>query len=225
MAEAHSATGRTSEGDVLSSESPFSGTPPNWFGRMHFTRAAERGVMTAEVDDSPVTEIEVAGTVVAAVTAGVEQFSRDTRESAKAILRTRNLDAPDPEAWYPLADYVAAIEALTELVGDYAVHALGQRLARVVEFPAAAEDVPTALHALEEVYRGQHRGGDSGGYEFRQIGAEDGRIECQTPYPCAFDRGIVEGAAVAHADGFVCVSEVGACQTDEQGRCTYDVSW
>ncbi|PSQ25630.1 hypothetical protein BRD06_06680 [Halobacteriales archaeon QS_9_67_15] len=58
-----------------------------------------------------------------------------------------------------------------------------------------------------------------------RVGDEDGRVECETAYPCAFDRGIVEGVAVAHADGFVCVTGIGACRNDGPGRHTYDVSW
>ncbi|PSP71630.1 hypothetical protein BRC79_00180 [Halobacteriales archaeon QH_8_67_27] len=85
--------------------------------------------------------------------------------------------------------------------------------------------MPAALAALDEMYRAQHWGGDAGGYEFRQTGDEDGRVECETPYPCAFDHGIVEGVAIAHADGFVYVTEIGACQNNGLGRCTYDVSW
>lgn len=179
--------------------------------------------MTTHSDKRPVAGIEVAGTIVGAVTAGIEQFPAETRESAQTILQRHNFDAPDTDTWYPLAEYVAAIEAIDKLVDDQAVHALGQRIARAVTFPADTTDVPAALSALDDVFGAQHRG-DAGDYSFRQIGAEDGRIECQTPYPCAFDRGVVEGAAVAHADGFVCVTEVGACKPDD-GRCTYDVSW
>lgn len=180
--------------------------------------------MTPSSEDCPTADIEVTGTVIGAVTKGIEQLPVETREPAQAILQTHNLEAADSEDWYPLADFVAAIDEVHELVDEQAVHALGQRIARAVTFPADADDVPPALDALDDVFGAQHRGGNAGGYSFRQIGAEDGRIECQTPYPCAFDRGVVEGAAVAHADGFVCVSEVGACQSDDS-RCTYDVSW
>ncbi|WP_436925451.1 hypothetical protein [Halosimplex amylolyticum] len=175
--------------------------------------------------DHPVAEMEVAGELVAAVVGGVEKFSTDAREPARNAFGDRDLATAQSGEWYPLSAYVDAIDAVHDFVGDHAVHALGQRIARAVAFPADVDGVPAALAALDEVYRDQHRGGDVGGFAFRQIGDEDGRVECHTPYPCAFDRGVVEGVAVAHADGFVCVCEVGACRSEGADRCTYDVSW
>ncbi|QLH76300.1 hypothetical protein HZS55_02830 [Halosimplex rubrum] len=175
--------------------------------------------------DRPVTGIEVSGEWVRAVVAGVEKFSADSRESALLVLEAAGLADAEPGEWYALAGYVDAVADIHDIVGDQAVHALGQRIARAVSFPDGAGSVPAGLTALDDVCRAGHRGGDPGGYAFRQIGDEDGRVECRTPYPCVFDRGIVEGAAVAHADGFVCVCEVGACRTDGADRCTYEVSW
>jgi predicted hydrocarbon binding protein len=169
--------------------------------------------------------MEVAGEWVGTVAAGVDRFSADSREPARAVLEDAGLADADPAEWYALAGYVDAVASIHDIVGDQAVHALGQRVARAVAFPEGTEDVPAALDALDEVCRAGHRGGDHGGYAFRQIGDEDGRVECRTPYPCAFDRGIVEGAAVAHAEGFVRVCEVGACRADGAERCTYEVSW
>ncbi|WP_123535392.1 hypothetical protein [Halosimplex salinum] len=181
--------------------------------------------MSSARGDYPVAEMEVTGEVVGAVAAGVETFSTESRAAARAILDERGISTAEPGEWYPLSAFVAAIDALHDLVGDHAVHALGQRIARAVSFPTEPGDVPEALTALDEVCRDQHRGGDVGGYSFRQIGDADGRIECHTPYACAFDRGVVEGTAVAHADGFVCVCEVGACRSEGADRCTYEVSW
>lgn len=181
--------------------------------------------MSSARGDRPVTGMEVTGEWVRAVAAGVEKFSADSRESALIVLEEADLAGAEPGEWYSLAGYVDAVAAIHDLVGDQAVHALGQRIARAAPFPDGIESVSDGLAALDGVCRAGHRGGDPGGYAFRQIGDDDGRVECRTPYPCAFDRGIVEGAAVAHADGFVCVSEVGACRTDGADRCTYEVSW
>ncbi|WP_459193589.1 hypothetical protein [Halosimplex sp. J119] len=179
--------------------------------------------MSSVPGESPVAEAEVTGEIVVAVADGVEKFSAECREAAENALRDRDMASPNVCEWYSLGACVEAIEAIRDVAGDQAVHALGQRIARAVEYPDDLESVPAALAALDEVYRDRHRG-DAGGYSFRQIGDEDGRIECDTPYPCPFDRGIIEGVAVAHADGFVCVCEVGAC-SDDADRCTYDVSW
>ncbi|MFC7196868.1 hypothetical protein ACFQL4_23160 [Halosimplex aquaticum] len=134
-------------------------------------------------DDRPLAEMDVAGEFVAAVVEGVEKFSADAREPAQRAFRDRDLATARPGEWYPLSSYVHAVEAVHGLVGDHAVHALGQRIARAVAFPEGVESVPDALDALDDVCRDRHRGGDVGGYAFRQIGDEDGRIECHTPTP------------------------------------------
>jgi len=169
--------------------------------------------------------LEVSGELVGAVAGGVEKVAADARTAARQAAEDADFAAIESDEWYPLGACVDTIEAIHDRVGDQAVHALGQRVTRAVTFADAVDNVPAALAALDEMYRAQHRGGDAGGYEFRQIGDEDGRVECETPYPCAFDRGIVKGIAVAHADGFVCVTEIGACRNDGPGRCTYDVGW
>jgi len=167
---------------------------------------------------------EVAGDLLRAVVAGVEQFSPEARDPALAALSEHGVAEPRPGEWYPLAPSLAAIESVAALVGENGTFGLGKRIPRVLAFPAETADVPAALAALDEAYRAHHRG-DAGGYTFRQIGDDDGRIECHTPYPCPFDRGVVEGVAASVADGYVCLREVGLCRADGAERCTFELSW
>jgi len=167
---------------------------------------------------------EVAGDLLRAVVTGVGQFSSDARGPAIAALSEHGVAEPSPGEWYPLAPAIAAIESVDGLVGVDGTLDLGKRVSRTFAFPAATDDVPAALAALDRAYRDHHRG-DAGGYTFRQIGDDDGRIECHTPYPCAFDRGVVEGVTSRFADGFVCLREVGVCRADGAERCTYELTW
>jgi hypothetical protein len=175
-------------------------------------------------DGGRLADAEVAGDLLRAVVTGVEQFSSDARDPALAALSEHGVAEPRGEEWYPLAPSLAAIEAVDALVGEEGTFGLGRSLSRALAFPADATDVSAALATLDEAYGAHHRG-DAGGYAFRQIGDDDGRVECHTPYPCAFDRGVVEGVAASFADGYVCLREVGVCRTDGAQRCTYEVTW
>lgn len=180
--------------------------------------------MSTDGGDAPAGDAEVAGDLLRAVVTGVEQFSSAAREPARAAFSERDIADPDSGEWYPLAPSLAAIETVDELVGESGTFGLGKRVPRALAFPGGTADVRAAFTALDEVYRANHRG-DAGGYAFRQIGDDDGRIECHTPYPCAFDRGLVEGVAASFADGYVCLREVGVCRADGAERCTYEVTW
>ncbi|MFB6151375.1 MAG: hypothetical protein ABEJ40_06175 [Haloarculaceae archaeon] len=167
--------------------------------------------------------LEVDWRAVRRLVAGVGEHSGRTR-AARRVLSDRGLAPPLTRAWYPLTAFLDAIDALEPVVGPDGVSALGRRHARGVGRDGP-DSVPDALDALDRAYRRHHRGGDPGGYAFRRIGDADGRVECRTPYPRQFDRGIVQGVADAGADGYVCLSEIGVCRSGDGVRCTYELSW
>lgn len=173
--------------------------------------------------DRGFTDAEVTGEVVRAVVAGVEEFQPEARATGRRALEDHGLADPVAE-WYPLEQCLGAVEEVATVVGDDAVRALGEAVPRALGVAASTSDVPAALSRVEALYRDHHRG-DAGGYAFRQIGDTDGRMESRTPYPCAFDRGVVEGTATAVAEGYVRLREVGVCRADGAPRCTYEVTW
>lgn len=164
----------------------------------------------------------VSGRATVALLDGAEASPFGSREAARTALAERGIEAPGAERWYPVSDYAAALEELASDLGPAGLRCVAVATPWVTSLPTAS--VPAALGAIDAGYRRSHRG-DAGGYSFRQIGAADGRIECDTPYPCAFDRSVVEGAADRVADGFVCLNEVGACRETGEDRCTYELTW
>jgi len=174
--------------------------------------------------DDRATNAEVSGAVVAAVVDLLDDLPSDDRSRATSIFAEHGLSNPDPDEWYSLSAFVDAVEAVDRTL-DVGASDLGARAARAVTVPETATDVPGALAVLDDAYGETHRGEDLGGYGFRQIGDDDGRVECDTPYPCAFDRGLVEGVADRVASGFVCLREVGVCRSEGGDRCTYELSW
>lgn len=153
---------------------------------------------------------------------GVERSSASARDAAETALVERGAASPAAGEWYPLAALLAAVEAVAATGGDEALAAAGRHCGTHLCSDAAT--VPDALEPLDDAYRRHHRG-PAGGYAFRQIGPDDGRIECATPYPCVFDRALVACVAESAADGVVCLSEAGRCRAAGEDRCTYELTW
>lgn len=165
----------------------------------------------------------VAGRAVVRTVAGVEDVAPASRAAAERALAAHDVAEVREDAWYPLDAFCDALVAVAAATDADAVRTLGRRVADGLD-PGACGSVPEALANLDATHGDIHRG-DAGGYGFRRIGERDGRIECETPYPCPFDRGFVEGVAAAGADGVVRLSEVGVCQADDAPRCTYHLHW
>lgn len=161
---------------------------------------------------------------IACLADGVDALPDGPREAARTTFTTREVTEPTDDTWSSIEPLLAVIDDVATTVGRDAVRELGRQYARRVVAPADAASVPEVLAALDERYREHHRG-DAGGYSFRRIGDADGRVECDTLYPCLFDQGIVRGVATAEADGFVHLSEVGTCRDDGGARCTYELRW
>lgn len=168
--------------------------------------------------------VEVDRQSIACVADGVDALPEAAQSAARTALTARDLTGPEGDTWTPIEPLLTAIDAVATAAGRGAVRELGRQYARGVVAPVDTASVPEALVALDARYRRHHRG-EAGGYSFRRIGDSDGRVECDTPYPCPFDQGVVEGAATAHTDGFVHISEVGTCRDTGGPRCTYDLRW
>jgi len=153
---------------------------------------------------------------------GVGHSSASARDAAETALTERDAASPRAGEWYPVALLLAAVEAVAADGGKEALAAAGRHCGTQLSTEAAT--VPDALAALDDAYRRHHRGA-AGGYAFRQIGPDDGRIECATPYPCVFDRALVTCVAESAADGVVCLSEAGRCRAAGEDRCTYELTW
>lgn len=162
------------------------------------------------------------GRATVALLDAAEASPSGSREAARAALADRGIEAPGAERWYPVSDYAAALSDLAPNLGARGLRRVAATTPWVASLPTAS--VPSALGAIDAAYRRSHRG-DAAGYSFRQIGATDERMECGTPYPCAFDRAVVESATDRAGDGFVCLNEVGACRETGENRCTYELTW
>ena len=173
-----------------------------------------------------VSGVEVSGETVLAIIKGMGGF----RKRLRHVLAEHGLDKPKPNHWYSQDELLGVFDAIAAGAGPFTIFNMGTRVAEDTELPAGIDSVEKALAQMDAFYRGGHRGEKVDGYAFEKTGENSGAIVCKTPYPCDFDRGLIETVAqrsrprgsrnvtVEHDDS-------AACRKRGGDRCTYLVRW
>ena len=170
--------------------------------------------------------IEVSGETVLAMTKGMRGF----RKRLRHLLAQRGLDDPKPTRWYSQNDLVDVFEALAASVGPFTIYDMGVQVAHDAEFPPEVDSVERALTHVDAFHRTGHRGATAGSYIFEKTGEGSGSMVCKTPYPCDFDRGLIEAVAERfRPEGAWNVTvkhdESAECRRRGADSCTYAVQW
>jgi hypothetical protein len=104
------------------------------------------------------------------------------------------------------------------------------------------DSIKPALASIDVAYHLNHRIGGRvlydaasgatrdgiGHYAFRDEGPRAALVVCDNPYPCAFDRGIVQAVAerfCAAGDRVAVEHLLPGCRRTGDGACRYRVSW
>jgi len=153
-----------------------------------------------------------------------------TRGLALLILRQNGIDAPQPSEWYSQQDWLNAFRDLSAQLGSASLWKIGLKIPENAIFPQEIESLEGALRSIDVAYHMNHRGGEIGHYTVQEFGPHSAVMVCNNPYPCDFDRGIIEAMAnrfrpdpagrvrVVHDDTQPCRKEGGE-------SCTYLLSW
>lgn len=167
-------------------------------------------------------EAEVNGRSVRSIIEGVGQFSSAYKDRALEILENHGLPEPEEGEWYSMQAYLDAFAELADTVGPRTVTKIGSEIPNVVDWPPEVQTVEDAMHALDDVYQMNHRGGEIGYYDFEKTGDSGGIMECKNPYPPELDEGLIQSAAEKFSGegAFVRVE-----QTSEGTTRTYQISW
>ena len=173
--------------------------------------------------------VEINGRVVLAVVEkALGKFSESYQQQAVAALAEEGLVDPGEEDWFPQQAWLNAFETMTSNLEPHVLDRLGEQIPTVAEWPNNFASVPEGLASIDEAYQRNHRGGEIGFYRFEQLDETLGEVQCQNPYPCQFDRGVIRGVAKQYApvDAFVFIEETGdACRREGGDICTYTVHW
>ncbi|MFB6159688.1 MAG: hypothetical protein ABEJ61_00750 [Haloferacaceae archaeon] len=173
--------------------------------------------------------VEVQGeTILAVVDRALARFSEAYRARGRAALAENGIRDPEPDEWYPQQAWLNTFEALADDLEPHLLDRLGEQIPSVSDWPNGVAGVEEGLRSIDEAYRRNHRGGDIGHYRFERLDERTGRVVCENPYPCPFDRGLVRAVARTYApvESFVFVEERGdRCRRDGDDACAYTVTW
>ncbi len=169
--------------------------------------------------------VEVLGEVVLSLVNVMGAFKTISIE----ILKENGIVAPQPNEWYPQQAWLNSFKAIAQKVGPNTLYQVGRQVPQQYAFPLTIDSIETVLSNLDEAYRKSHRGGEVGHYRFQILGLNSGRMTCDNPYPCDFDRGIISALAqrfeppgslvdVRHEDQ-------APCKKQGADSCVYTISW
>lgn len=176
-------------------------------------------------------EVEVTGEVLMAFLAG---FPQEFREAGLRILGKHGLSDPEPKHFYPLQSLLDAMKEISDSFTAQMLFRIGEQIALHAVLPPGIDDLQKCLASIDVAYHMNHRGGEIGRYEYAFLGTKDGleqaTMTCPNPYPCAFDRGVIEGFARRFKlpelhDVIVRHDDSKPCRRKGDESCTYLVSW
>ena len=181
-------------------------------------------------------DIEVNGQTVLSVVRGVGPWEG----AARRILTQNGIADPQPGRWYPQQAWLDAFRTIAEM-GSKALYSIGKSVPQNAAWPPEIKSVKDALASIDVAYHMNHarqsrclfdaRTGKAaegiGHYRYRDAGEREAEVACETPYPCAFDKGLVYAVAdkFRPAGTLVRVHHGEACRAEGARACVLTVTW
>jgi hypothetical protein len=147
----------------------------------------------------------------------------------------------DRDAWYPQANWLAAFENIANTVGPRALQQIGQHVPKHAVFPPTVTDIHRGIGSVDVAYHMNHRKNGRpmfdpstgqktpgiGHYGYSpEAGARKILSQCENPYPCDFDRGILSAIATRfERTARVAHDERSPCRKNGADSCTYVITW
>ena len=147
------------------------------------------------------------------------------RRSGEQILGTHGITNVTAEGWYVLGDYVAALKDIETKVGPKTLLRVGQEIPNHIKLPPGLDSFDKVIASFGPAFSMNHRGAGAGGITFKVTGPGTGTITSGTPYPCDFDRGVIQGFFRKLVKGTLNYShDPSTCKKDGRETCVHNVS-
>lgn len=185
-------------------------------------------------------DVEVNGETVLSIVNGMELF----KQEAFQILKENGIDKPQPGKWYGQQSWLNAFKTISDKLGANTLFLIGKKIPESAQWPPFVDNIEKALASIDVAYHMNHRIKNEvlfnpqtgamkegiGHYGFQKVSDKMIKMVCNNPYPCDFDRGIIEaagrkflpkdslGITVKHDDSQ-------PCRKKGQESCTYVVTW
>lgn len=174
-----------------------------------------------------ISQVEVKGEALQAIVQAMGLIQK----RALKILTEHGLAPIEAEAWYPMSRLVDATRKIQTEIGPNTMRAVGRKLSEnVLHYPSHVHTLDDALRFVNVSYQMFHRGaGLIGSYHYEPVGERKGRMVCDDPYPCDFDKGMLEalGERYRPKDSlWVRVEHLEqGCREKGAHACIYDIAW
>jgi len=175
--------------------------------------------------------VEVVGQVIGAF---LDSFPPEVKPVGLEILEKHGIKDLAPGTYYPLQSFLDAMKAISDRFGSEMLGRIGERIATNAVLPPGLDSLEACLGSIDTAYHMNHRGGEIGRYLYSFEGTEKGlsraKMVCPNPYPCTFDRGVIEGFAKRFKppnciDVLVRHDETKPCRRQGADSCTYVITW
>jgi hypothetical protein len=151
------------------------------------------------------------------------------KKLALDILEKNGIKDPQKGRWYPQQKWLDAFKAISEEIGSNLLFSVGYKIPENAKFPSEIDTIQKALGAIDVAYHMNHCNGEIGHYTFELDGEKSGRMICENPYPCDFDKGIITAMArkfrPKDSFGVNVEHEEGPCRKNGDNACVYTISW
>ncbi|HLL55631.1 MAG TPA: hypothetical protein VK447_18870 [Myxococcaceae bacterium] len=187
--------------------------------------------------------VEVSGLAIQAIVEGFQQSSTLVRQMllAEGIGHAGPMGAVDIDTtgWYPLDRSLRVIHQISEL-GDSVLFHIGGRVAEGALLPPWVHDIHHSIQTIDAAFHANHRKNgrsllDSatgrmregiGHYLYERAGERRIQVVVNSPYPCAFDRGLLTARARRfQPKAWVLHDDQQPCRKRGAPNCTYQIVW
>ena len=170
--------------------------------------------------------VEVNGETVLSIVDGMGAF----KARALKILEENGITNPTPGKWYSQQSWLNAFKTIAETIENNTLLSIGLKIPENAKFPPGIDSIENALSIIDVAYHMNHRGGNIGKYEFVKTGDKSGKMVCKNPYPCDFDRGIIESMCKRFKPKTSIITTVqhdnsAPCRKNGAESCTYNINW
>lgn len=183
--------------------------------------------------------VEVNGETVLSIVNGMGSF----KNMAIKVLADNGITEAKAGSWYPQQSWLNAFKSISGTVGGTTLFNIGKAIPESAKFPPDINSIEKALAAIDVAYHMNHRiRGEAlfnpstgimkegiGHYGFKKESDKKIVMVCNNPYPCDFDRGIIQAMASKFKPAGAIISAVHddsqPCRKKGADSCTYTVTW
>jgi len=183
--------------------------------------------------------VEVNGQTILSVLAGMVGFET----TAITILSQNGIDNPEPDKWYSHQSWLNAFKEISNKIGEKTLINIGMMIPEKAEWPANVNSMEGAFASIDIAYHMNHRlngillynpeTGNMlegiGHYKYQKTDENEITMECNNPYPCAFDKGIIKSVANKFKPVGIKVNfkegVAHGCRSKGDNVCTYVITW